>query len=122
MSNISINQTGGALSIGVQSNSLLVVSFSISIYGSDGTTVLEFYTGDTTKVNPAYTSLPQAPSTYVGDYVAVTLTLFDPSGGTPSYNVDITINQGGAALPPATNANGAMGPGINTVHSIFHLQ
>jgi hypothetical protein len=122
MSNISINQSGGALSIGVQSNSLLVVSYSISIYGSDGTTVLEYYTGDTTKVNPAYTALPQAQSSYVGNYVAVTLAMFDPSGGIPSYNVDITVNQDSAALSPVTNVTGAMGPGMNTVHSIVHLQ
>jgi hypothetical protein len=122
MSSISINPNNGTISIKVKVNSLQVVSFSMSVYAPDGSTILEHYNGDSQIANPFVIALPNAPSGYISDYVAGTIKIFDPQGEGNNFDIEIAIVQDNTDLQPTISLTGISASGIISHQIIFHLQ
>jgi hypothetical protein len=122
MSSISINPNNGTISIKVKVNSMQVVSFSMTVYAPDGSTVLEYYTGDSQIANPYVIALQNNPSGYIGDYVAGTIKIFDPQGGGNNFDIEVAIVQDNTDLQPIISLTGTTTSGIISHQTIFHLQ
>ena len=122
MSNISINPALGSITVQVACRTPQVVSFSVTIFQSDGNTVAEYYTGNTQTTNPFQVILPQSSASYQGDYVACTLKLFDPAGAGNPYDIEVAIIQNGTVITPATSLQGNTVAGVNSFQALFHLQ
>ena len=122
MSDISINQTSGQISIKLKVNSMQQVSFTITIYAPDGNTVLEHYTGSSQIANPFIIQLPNTPSSYVNDYVAGTIKLFDPAGAGNNYDIEISLIQNGQDINPVISLQGTTISGILSLQTIYHIK
>jgi hypothetical protein len=123
MTEIKINPANGPVTVGVESRSMVVVGFTITVYGPDGTTKEEYYPdGNTQLSNPFLIKLPKTPANYIGRYISGTLEFQDPNGGSVTYNIDMFLSQQDKKIEPVITLSGTTDPGVNSKYPSYHVQ
>jgi len=123
MTDIKISPANGKITIGIEARSLILISFSITVYQSDGNTVDDRFTGDTGTKNPSLVILPKDPANYVGYYLAATLKFADPDAdGHSQYTIDMFLSQQAVKIDPVITLTGPLKPGENSRQAIYHIQ
>ena len=123
MTEIKIDPANGPVTVGVESHALIVVSFTITVYKSDQSTIEEYYPDGSTQLsNPFLIKLPKAAASYIGHYIAGTLKFSDPNLGSVAYNIDMFLSQKDKKIEPVITLSGTTDPGVNTKHPNYHVQ
>jgi hypothetical protein len=121
MTEIFINPTKKNIAIQINSQSLHALGFEITVFATDGNTVIEQFTGDTKVNNPFSKTLKNAPATYKGCYVSGTFTVISPDGKDYLYSILYSILEEGITINPALTLTGTTTNGQDSIISVYHI-
>ncbi|TSJ40900.1 hypothetical protein FO440_14270 [Mucilaginibacter corticis] len=123
MTPIKIDPAKGKITVGIQAKSLIVISFSITVYKPDGDTIDDRFTGDTGINNPSLVTLPKDAAYYIDFYLGFTLKFMDPAAdGTIQYTLDLFLSQQDVKVDPVITLTGPLKPGENSEQTSYHIQ
>ncbi|MDB5159617.1 MAG: hypothetical protein JWR50_4324 [Mucilaginibacter sp.] len=123
MTDIKINPANSKITVGIEAKSLIVISFSITVYKQDGDTIDDHFTGDTSLNNPSLVTLPHDATYYIDFYLGFTLKFMDPAAdGTSQYTIDLFLSQQDVKIDPVITLTGTLKPGENSLQAIYHIQ
>ncbi len=123
MTTIKIDTANGKITVGIQAKSLIVISFSITVYKPDGNTIDDRFAGDTGINNPSLVILPHDATYYIGFYLGFTLKFMDPAAYAISqYAIDLFLTQQNLKIDPVITLSGPLKPGQNSQQAIYLIQ
>jgi len=122
MTDIFIDPTKSSITIKVTSKSLHAVGFEITVFDSDGSTVMEQFTGNTQNTNPYVKTLQQSPSSYKGKYIRGTFTVQSPDGTDYPYSVIFSILEDNIVVNPEIPLAGSTTNGQAQTIAVYYIK
>ena len=122
MADVVINPSQELLSIKVEVMSMQIVSYSIVILGSDGTTHVSELYGDSQSQNPQIFPLPGTSADYLNCYVCGTFSLIDPVGAGNPFDIEMSVLQSQHMLAPVIAIKGTTSTGKITRYGYVKLR
>jgi len=120
MTEIFIDPTKSSIAIQITSQSLHALGFEITVFASDGATVIEQFQGDTKTDNPFTQKIQDKPSNYKDTYIRGTFTVISPDGKDYLYSILFSVLEDNVIISPDINLTGITKGGQDTTLANFH--
>lgn len=121
MTEILIDPTKSTIAVQITSQSLHALGFQITVFASDGNTVIEQFTGDTSINNPFIQTLQRRPSDYKGTYIRGIFTVMSPDGKDYPFSIIYSIFVNNFLINPNITISAITDNGTYTSVANFHL-
>ena len=121
MTEILIDPSKSMIAVQVTSQSLHALGFEITVFASDGNTVIEQFTGDTSKNNPFIQKLQRRPSDYKGTYIRGIFTVMSPNGQDYPFSIIYSVLEDNILVNPNITISGNTTNGTYISIANYHL-
>ncbi len=121
MTDIFIDPTKSNIAVQITSQSLHALGFEITVFGTDGSTIIEHFTGDT-ESNKSFTKiLENKPSASKGYYIRGTFTVISPDGKDYPYSILFSILEDKMVIKPNITLSDTTTAGKDTTGATYHI-